>query len=147
MNTREEPNKFLKAKGEITVEGITFLYFELREEYLNCYLCKNAVSCFLTNKVEPYCVACFCHWLEQNSYFHESEQFERGRLRGAMPVKASRNANSGMRGSVIDRLEKYKVEIQGLLDSGSTQHFIAMKYGTSASNVHQWLKHNASPLS
>lgn len=120
MVKTEAFNKFLKAKGEITVEGFTFLYFELREESLNCYLCKERVSRFLTNKEEPYCIACFCKWLEKNSYSDELEQFERGQLQSAMPFSASRNANSGIRGSVRYRLEKHLTEIQALLDSGST---------------------------
>jgi DNA invertase Pin-like site-specific DNA recombinase len=38
------------------------------------------------------------------------------------------------------KLDKYRPEIEALLSNGSTQKFIAKRYGTTEANLHNWLK-------
>ena len=38
------------------------------------------------------------------------------------------------------KLDKYRPEIEALLANGSTQKFIANRYGTTEANLHNWLK-------
>lgn len=38
------------------------------------------------------------------------------------------------------KLDKYQVEIKALLKNGSTKRFVARRYGTSESNLYNWLK-------
>lgn len=40
------------------------------------------------------------------------------------------------------KLDKFRPEIEGLLKNGSTQKFIAQRYGTTEANLHNWLKKN-----
>lgn len=40
------------------------------------------------------------------------------------------------------KLDKYRPEIEALLTNGSTKVFIAKRYGTTVSNLHNWLKMN-----
>lgn len=44
------------------------------------------------------------------------------------------------RGSGKSKLDKYRPEIEGLLANGSTQKFIANRYGTTEANLSRWLK-------
>jgi DNA invertase Pin-like site-specific DNA recombinase len=44
------------------------------------------------------------------------------------------------RGTGKSKLDKHRVEIEALLANGSTQKFIAEKYGTSEVNLSRWLK-------
>jgi len=37
-------------------------------------------------------------------------------------------------------LAAYQPEIQALLANGSTQRFIAKRYGTTEANLHNWIK-------
>ncbi len=40
------------------------------------------------------------------------------------------------------KLDQYRPEIEALLKNGSTQKFIAARYGTTEANLHNWLKKN-----
>lgn len=40
------------------------------------------------------------------------------------------------------KIDKYRTEIEALLSTGSTQKFIAHRYGTTEANLHNWLKKN-----
>jgi DNA invertase Pin-like site-specific DNA recombinase len=44
------------------------------------------------------------------------------------------------RGIGRSKLDKYRPEIEALLANGSTQKFIARRYGTTAANLSRWLK-------
>jgi hypothetical protein len=44
------------------------------------------------------------------------------------------------RGPGKSQLDPYQPEIEALLCNGSTQTFIAKRYGTTAGNLHHWLK-------
>ncbi len=41
------------------------------------------------------------------------------------------------------KLDKFRPEIEALLANGSTQKFIARRYGTTEANLHNWLKKNS----
>jgi len=44
------------------------------------------------------------------------------------------------RGPGKSKLDKFRPEIEALLSNGSTQKFIARRYGTTSANLHNWLK-------
>jgi transcriptional regulator len=44
------------------------------------------------------------------------------------------------RGPGKSKLDAYQPEITALLANGSTQKFIAKRYGTTEGNLHNWLK-------
>ncbi len=41
------------------------------------------------------------------------------------------------------KLDQFRPEIEALLKNGSTQKFIAARYGTTEANLHNWLKKNS----
>jgi DNA invertase Pin-like site-specific DNA recombinase len=43
-------------------------------------------------------------------------------------------------GSGKSKLDLYRIEIEALLNNGSTQRFIARRYGTTPANLSRWLK-------
>lgn len=44
------------------------------------------------------------------------------------------------RGAGTSKLDRFRPEIEALLNNGSTQRFIAKRYGTTPSNLNRWLK-------
>jgi len=44
------------------------------------------------------------------------------------------------RGSGKSKLDSYRPEIEALLNNGSTQRFIAKRYGTTPANLNRWLR-------
>lgn len=44
------------------------------------------------------------------------------------------------KGAGKSKLDQYEVEIKALLSNGSTQRFIAKRYGTTEANLHHWLR-------
>ncbi len=41
------------------------------------------------------------------------------------------------------KLDQFRLEIEALMQNGSTQKFIANRYGTTEANLHNWLKKNS----
>ncbi len=41
------------------------------------------------------------------------------------------------------KLDQFRPEIEALMQNGSTQKFIAQRYGTTPANLHNWLKKNS----
>jgi DNA invertase Pin-like site-specific DNA recombinase len=63
------------------------------------------------------------------------------RTKEALRVKKATGVQLGRpRGPGKSKLDPYQPEIQALLANGSTQKFIAKRYGTTAGNLHNWLK-------
>ena len=58
-------------------------------------------------------------------------------MKKAAGVKLGRPKGAGK-----SKLDAYKVEIEALLNNGSTQQFIAKRYGTTKQNLSNWLKKN-----
>jgi DNA invertase Pin-like site-specific DNA recombinase len=63
------------------------------------------------------------------------------RTREALRVKKAAGMPLGRpRGPGKSKLDPYQPEIEALLRNGSTQTFIAKRYGTTVGNLHHWLK-------
>ncbi len=63
------------------------------------------------------------------------------RTREALRAKKAAGVQLGRpRGPGKRKLDPYQLEIEALLGNGSTQKFIAKRYGTTAGNLHNWLK-------
>ncbi len=63
------------------------------------------------------------------------------RTKEALRAKKAAGVQLGRpRGPGKSKLDPYQVEIEALLANGSTQRFIAKRYGTTAGNLHKWLK-------
>ena len=43
-------------------------------------------------------------------------------------------------GTGKSKLDKYRPEIEALLSNGTTQRYIAKRYGTTETNLHLWMK-------
>jgi len=59
---------------------------------------------------------------------------------GLRARKASGKPLGRPKGPGKSKLDKYRPEIEALLANGSTQKFIANRYGTTEANLHNWLK-------
>ncbi len=65
------------------------------------------------------------------------------RTKEALRVKKAMGISLGRpRGPGKSKLDKFEVEIKALLSNGSTQKFIANRYGTTDANLHNWMKKN-----
>ncbi len=63
------------------------------------------------------------------------------RTKEALRVKKAAGVKLGRpRGPGKSKLDLYQPEIEALLANGSTQKFIAKRYGTTEGNLHNWLK-------
>jgi DNA invertase Pin-like site-specific DNA recombinase len=63
------------------------------------------------------------------------------RTKEALAAKKKAGVNLGRpKGSGKSKLDKYRPEIEALLANGSTQRFIANRYGTTEANLSRWLK-------
>jgi DNA invertase Pin-like site-specific DNA recombinase len=63
------------------------------------------------------------------------------RTKEALRVKKAAGAQLGRpRGPGKSKLDPYQPEIEALLANGSTQKFIAKRYGTTEGNLYNWLK-------
>lgn len=66
------------------------------------------------------------------------------RTKEALRVKKSKGQKLGRPpGPGRSKLDKYKPEIEALLANGSTQKFIANRYGTTQGNLINWMKKNS----
>ena len=61
---------------------------------------------------------------------------------GLRAAKAKGRQLGRPRGPGKSKLDQYRVEIEALLKNGSTKSFVAKRYGTTAANLHNWLKKN-----
>jgi len=62
--------------------------------------------------------------------------------KGLRAAKAKGRQLGRPRGPGKSRLDQYREEIEALLKNGSTKSFVAMRYGTTTANLHNWLKKN-----
>lgn len=63
------------------------------------------------------------------------------RTKEALRVKKEQGVKLGRpKGTGKSKLDKYRPEIEALLKNGSTQKFIANRYGTTEANLHSWMK-------
>jgi len=65
------------------------------------------------------------------------------RTRQALAVKKAAGVQLGRpKGVGKSKLDMYRIEIEALLNNGSTQQFVAKRYGTTRQNLVNWLKKN-----
>lgn len=65
------------------------------------------------------------------------------RTKEALQTKKANGIKLGRpKGAGKSKLDIYKVEIEALIKNGSTKKFIAKRYGTSESNLFNWLNKN-----
>ena len=65
------------------------------------------------------------------------------RTKEALRVKKEKGIKLGRpKGPGKSKLDKFKPEIEALLNNGSTQKFIAKRYKTTEANLHNWMKKN-----
>ncbi len=65
------------------------------------------------------------------------------RTKEALQAKKAAGMKLGRpRGTGKSKLDKYRPEIEALLSNGTTQRFIAQRYGTTEANLHHWMKKN-----
>ena len=65
------------------------------------------------------------------------------RTKEALAAKKKQGVKLGRpKGVFSSKLDKYRVEIEALLKNGSTQRFIAGRYGITETNLSRWLKRN-----
>ena len=63
------------------------------------------------------------------------------RTKEALQVKKQNGMKLGRpKGVGKSKLDPYRVEIEALLNNGSTQKFIAKRYSTTEANLHHWMK-------
>jgi len=63
------------------------------------------------------------------------------RTKEALMAKKAAGIKLGRpKGSGKSKLDKYRPEIEALLTTGSSQKFIANRYGTTETNLHHWMK-------
>lgn len=63
------------------------------------------------------------------------------RTKEALRAKKAKGIKLGRpKGPGKSKLDKYRLEIEALLENGSTQKFIADRYGTTEANLHNWMK-------
>ena len=63
------------------------------------------------------------------------------RTKEALVAKKKQGVRLGRKpGTGKSKLDKYRPEIEALLKNGSTQKFIAERYGTTEANLSLWLK-------
>lgn len=65
------------------------------------------------------------------------------RTKEALAAKKKQGVKLGRpKGKGKSKLDQYRVEIEALLKNGSTQRFIAGRYGITETNLSRWLKRN-----
>lgn len=65
------------------------------------------------------------------------------RTKEALRAKKAQGIKLGRpKGPGKSKLDKFRPEIEALLANGSTQKFIASRYGTTEANLHNWMKKN-----
>ncbi len=63
------------------------------------------------------------------------------RTKEALMAKKAAGVKLGRpKGSGKSKLDQYRLEIEALLANGSSQKFIANRYGTTETNLHHWMK-------
>jgi len=63
------------------------------------------------------------------------------RTKEALVAKKASGVKLGRpKGVGKSKLDQYRPEIEALLHNGSTQTFVARRYGTTEANLHHWLK-------
>jgi len=113
--------------------------------------CMEILSISMTKKINVYAIK--GNWVLNDSIqskivamaFSMASEIERdlisARIREALKAKKESGKKLGRpKGTYSSKLDKFKPEIEALLKNGSTQKFIANRYGTTQGNLTRWLK-------
>jgi len=115
--------------------------------------CMEILSISMTKKINVYAIK--GKWVLDDSIqskimamaFSMASEIERdlisARIKEALKAKKESGTKLGRpKGTYSSKLDKFKPEIEALLKNGSTQKFIANRYGTTQGNLTRWLKLN-----
>jgi len=113
--------------------------------------CMEILSISMTKKINVYAIK--GNWVLNDSIqskivamaFSMASEIERdlisARIREALKAKKESGKKLGRpKGTYSSKRDKFKPEIEALLKNGSTQKFIANRYGTTQGNLTRWLK-------
>lgn len=126
---------------------------EIIEEFKSMLECMEILSVAVEKGVRVYAVK--GNWTLDNSIqskivamaFSMASEIERDlisqRTKEALRYKKEQGIKLG-RPPGKSKLDKFRPEIEALMQNGSTQKFIANRYGTTEANLHNWLKKTAS---
>ena len=131
--------------------GDTLLVSELSRLGRSMLECMEILSIALEKKITVYAVK--GNWQLDNSIqskivamaFSMAAEIERDlisqRTKEALAAKKRAGVKLGRpKGSGKSKLDSYRPEIEALLGNGSTQKFIAKRYGTTEANLSRWVK-------
>lgn len=123
----------LSRLGRSMLECVEILSIALQKE-INIYSVKGNWK--LDNSIQSKIVA---------MVFSMASEIERDlisqRTKEALRAKKQAGFKLGRpKGPGKSKLDKFRPEIEALLKNGSTQKFIANRYGTTESNLHRWMK-------
>lgn len=125
----------LSRLGRSMLECMEILSVSL-EKGINVYAIKGNWK--LDNSIQSKIIAmAFSMAAEIERDLISSRTTEALRHRKAMGMKLGRPAGPGK-----SKLDQYRIEIEALLANGSTQRFIAKRYGTTEANLSNWMKKN-----
>ncbi|MBU0470827.1 MAG: recombinase family protein [Nanoarchaeota archaeon] len=123
----------LSRLGRSMLECVEILSIALKKE-INIYSVKGSWK--LDSSIQSKIVA---------MVFSMASEIERDlisqRTKEALRAKKQAGFKLGRpKGAGKSKLDKFRPEIEALLKNGSTQKFIAKRYGTTESNLHRWMK-------
>jgi len=135
-------------------KGDTLIVSELLRLGRSMLECMEILSAAVEKGVRVYAVK--GNWTLDNSIqskivamaFSMASEIERDlisqRTKEALRYKKEQGIKLGRPpGPGKSKLDKYRPEIEALMRNGSTQKFIANRYGTTEANLHNWLKKNS----
>jgi DNA invertase Pin-like site-specific DNA recombinase len=135
-------------------KGDTLIVSELSRLGRSMLECMEILSVAVEKGVRVYAVK--GNWSLDNSIqskivamaFSMASEIERDlisqRTKEALRYKKEQGIKLGRpTGPGKSKLDQYRPEIEALLANGSTQKFIANRYGTTEANLHNWLKKNS----
>ena len=134
-------------------KGDTLIVSELSRLGRSMLECMEILSVAVEKGVRVYAVK--GNWTLDNSIqskivamaFSMASEIERDlisqRTKEALRYKKEQGIKLGRpKGPGKSKLDRFRPEIEALLKNGSTQKFIAARYGTTEANLHNWLKKN-----
>ncbi len=135
-------------------KGDTLIVSELSRLGRSMLECMEILSVAVEKGVRVYAVK--GNWTLDNSIqskivamaFSMASEIERDlisqRTKEALRYKREQGIKLGRPpGPGKSKLDRFRPEIEALLKNGSTQKFIANRYGTTEANLHNWLKKNS----
>lgn len=135
-------------------KGDTLIVSELSRLGRSMLECMEILSVAVEKGVRVYAVK--GNWTLDNSIqskivamaFSMASEIERDlisqRTKEALRYKKEQGIKLGRpTGPGKSKLDQFRPEIEALLANGSTQKFIANRYGTTEANLHNWLKKNS----